>query len=236
VGRPEKAITSSGPVAGLARALRELRARAGSPPYTRLSEWVNYSSAVLAAAAAGDRCPTWDVTKTFIQACGGDPDDVRPLWEQADHAQREARHAERVGNVSVMSRRKQAGRRGTAPDPWKATTPAGYIHLLRALRAWGGNPGVREVDFVGRPSWGGRWLSSSSFYEALSERRPTLPPLKIVQALVEVCGSDVAQWTQAWQALSLAEFEKANPAPAELSEETAADATVHALRPRGNAG
>jgi hypothetical protein len=83
---------------------------------------------------------------------------------------------------------------------------------------------------------GGRWLSSSSFYDALSERRSALPPLRFVRALVTACGGDVAQWAQAWQALSLAEFEKANPAPAEPSEETTADATVHALRPRGSAG
>ena len=135
-----------------------------------------------------------------------------------------------------MSRRKPAGRRAAEPDPWKATTTAGYIHLLRALRAWGGNPGVQAVDLAGRPAAGGRWLSSSSFYDALSERRSALPPLRLVRALVTACGGDVAQWAQAWQALSLAEFEKANPAPAELSEETTADATVHALRPSGSAG
>ena len=161
---------------------------------------------------------------------------MRPLWEEADRAERAARHAERLGNVSPMPRRKQAERRAAAPDPWKATTTAGYIHLLRALRAWGGNPGLRAVDLAGRTVGGIRWLSSSSFYDALSERRPTLPPLRIVQALVTACKGDIVQWTQAWQALSLAEWEKANPAPAELAEETAADATVHTLRQHGNAG
>ena len=29
-------------------------------------------------------------------------------------------------------------------------TMAGYIHLLRALRAWGGNPGLQAVDLAGR--------------------------------------------------------------------------------------
>jgi hypothetical protein len=236
VGRPEKPITGTGPVADLARALRELRARAGNPPYKRLSFPTNYSPAVLAAAANGNGCPTWDVTRSLVQACGGKPADVQPLWEKADHAARAARHAERHGNVSPMPRRKQAELRAAAPDPWKATTAAGYIHLLRALRAWGGNPGLRAVDLAGRPPGGGRWLSSSSFYDALNERRPGLPPLRIVQALVTACEGDVVQWTQAWQALSLAEWEKANPAPAELAEETAADATVHTLRQHGNAG
>lgn len=236
MGRPEKPIAGKGPVADLARALRELRARAGTPAYKRLSTRTNYSNAVLAAAAAGNRCPTWDVTRSLVQACDGDPAEVRPLWEQADLAERAARHAERLGNVSPMPRRKQAERRAAAPDPWKATTTAGYIHLLRALRAWGGNPGHQAVDLAGRSAAGGRWLSSSSFYDALSERRPTLPPLRLVQALVTACGGDIVQWTQAWQALSLAEFERANPAPAEMAEETTADATVHTLRQRGNAG
>lgn len=236
MGRPEKPIDGSGPVAVLARALRDLRARAGSPSYKHLAGLTNYSSAVLAAATGGNRRPSWDVTRSLVQACDGDPADVRPLWEQADRAQLAARHTDRLGNVSPISRRKQAGRRAAAPDPWKATTTAGYIHLLRALRAWGGNPGVQAVDLAGRSTSGGRWLSSSSFYDALSKHRSALPPLKFVQALVTACGGDVAQWTQAWQALSLAEFEKANPAPAELSEETTADATVHALRPHGTAG
>jgi hypothetical protein len=236
VGRPEKPITGSGPVADLARALRELRARAGNPPYKRLSVATNYSSAVLAAAANGNKCPTWDATRSFVEACGGDPAGVRPLWERADHAERAARHAERLGNVSPMPRRRQAGRRAAAPDPWKATTPAGYIHLMRALRAWGGNPGLGAVDLAGRPAGGGRWLSSSSFYDALNERRPALPPLRIVQALVTACKGDIIQWTQAWQALSLAEFEKANPAPEELAEEATAEATVHTLRRHGTAG
>ena len=154
VGRPEKPIAGKGPVADLARALRELRARAGTPAYKRLSTRTNYSNAVLAAAAAGNRCPTWDVTRSLVQACDGDPADVRPLWEQADLAERAARHAERLGNVSPMPRRKQAERRAAAPDPWKATTTAGYIHLLRALRAWGGNPGHQAVDLAGRSAAG----------------------------------------------------------------------------------
>ena len=235
MGRPEKPITGDGPVADLARALRELRARAGNPPYKHLAGQANYSNAVLAAAAAGNRCPTWDVTRSLVQACGSDPAAVLPLWEAADRAERAARHAERLGTVSPMPRRKQPGR-AAAPDPWKATTPAAYIHQLRALRAWGGNPGRQAVDLAGRPPGGSRWLSSSTFYDALSERRPTLPPLKVVQALVTACGGDAAQWTQAWQALSLAEFEKANPAPAELADETTAGATVHTLRPHTNTG
>jgi hypothetical protein len=51
-----------------------------------------------------------------------------------------------------------------------------------------------------------------------------------VQALVRACGADIAQWTQAWQVLSLAEFEKANPAPTELAAGSPVDATVHPLR------
>jgi hypothetical protein len=236
MGRPERPITGKGPVADLARALRNLRARAGNPPYKDLAWLANYSAAVLADAAGGTKCPTWEATWSLVQACGGDPADVRPLWEKADRDERAARHAKRLGNVSTIPRRKQAEHRAAAPDPWKATTTAGYIHLLRALRAWGGNPGCQEVDLAGRVAGGGRWLSSSSFYDALAERRTTLPPLRFVRALVTACKGDVVQWVQAWQALSLAEFEKANPAPAELAEETTADATVHPLTPRGTTG
>lgn len=235
MGRPEKAVAGTGPVAELALALRELRARAGGPSYKVLSGRASFSPAVLAAAAAGNRCPTLEVTEAFARACGARPESVRRLWEAADREERAARHAERLGNVSSMPYRRQAERRGAAPDPWKAVTTAGYIHLLGALRAWGGNPGPRAVDLAGRPPGGGRWLSSSSFYDALSERRRALPPLRFVEALAEACGGNVVQWSLAWRALSVAEFERAHPAPAGLAAE-GADATVHVLRAGGGAG
>jgi DivIVA domain-containing protein len=97
------------------------------------------------------------------------------------------------------------------PDPWAACTPEEYVHQLRALRAWGGNPSVREV-YAHAPE-PGFYSSRSAFYDALSPRRTSLPPLKFVQMLVRACDADVEEWVSAWRALSLSEFEKANPSP-----------------------
>jgi hypothetical protein len=85
--RPENKITWDGPVADLAHALRELRMRAGRPTYRKMAENTHYSASVLAAAAAGNRCPTWQVVEAFIQACGGDEEAIwRSLWAQAHKA------------------------------------------------------------------------------------------------------------------------------------------------------
>jgi hypothetical protein len=71
MARPEKAITSEGPVADLAIALRELRKRAGNPPYKCLAELASYSRAHLSDAARGNTCPAWEVVEAFARGMRG---------------------------------------------------------------------------------------------------------------------------------------------------------------------
>ncbi|WP_441247003.1 helix-turn-helix domain-containing protein [Kitasatospora sp. McL0602] len=79
MGRQEQELDSrEGPLAHFACELRELRRRAGSPPYRRLAADTNYSASTLAAAAAGHRLPSDAVLAAFVTACGGDPAE----WEQ----------------------------------------------------------------------------------------------------------------------------------------------------------
>ncbi|MCO5995311.1 P-loop NTPase fold protein [Actinoallomurus rhizosphaericola] len=70
-----------GPLQQFALALRELRANApGTPTFRELARGANYSASTLAAAAAGRRLPTLDVTLAFVRACGGDVDEWRDRW------------------------------------------------------------------------------------------------------------------------------------------------------------
>ncbi|GAA2805497.1 hypothetical protein GCM10010452_37820 [Crossiella cryophila] len=53
--------------------LRELRRRAGNPPYRLLAERARFSRTVLADAARGHRQPTLPVTLAYAKACGANP-------------------------------------------------------------------------------------------------------------------------------------------------------------------
>lgn len=79
MGRHEQPLDPGhGPLARFACDLRDLRRRAGSPPYRELATRTHYSASTLAAAAAGHRLPGAAVLAAFVGACGGDPED----WEQ----------------------------------------------------------------------------------------------------------------------------------------------------------
>ncbi|GAA1944619.1 helix-turn-helix domain-containing protein [Kitasatospora viridis] len=79
MGRQEQPLDAGdGPLARFALDLRELRRRAGSPPYRRLAALANYSASTLAEAAAGRRLPSDVVLAAFVTACGGDPQE----WER----------------------------------------------------------------------------------------------------------------------------------------------------------
>ncbi|MFF0574749.1 nSTAND1 domain-containing NTPase [Streptosporangium saharense] len=61
--------------------LRELRERAGGPPYRLLARRAHYSVATLSGAAAGRKLPSLAVTLAYVDACGGDG----AWWERHWH-------------------------------------------------------------------------------------------------------------------------------------------------------
>jgi hypothetical protein len=244
MARPEKPITGDGPVADLARALRAARVQAGTPSYKELARKAFGSASVLAEAASGQRCPSWHVVESFGAACDADLKSLRSLWIKADKSDRAGRRAAHRSQSPELATVRRLPRTPTSdppsmdpravrgPDPWVARTPQEYVHQLRALRAWGGNPGVREV-YAHAPV--PRFYSSrSTFYAALNSKRTSMPPLAFVEMLVRACRADVGEWVSAWRILSLREFEKANPSPISSDLEvpspgSAQDATVRAL-------
>jgi hypothetical protein len=226
MARPERPVEGTGPVADLARELRKVRSRAGNPGYRQLSGTAQYSKETLSAAARGEECPSWDVTKAFANACdptGTEARRLRYLWQRADRADRRRR---------APARRSAAGRdggmalQGSAvtdgpPQPDPEGIAAEYVYQLRALRAWAGNPGRMETR-----QRLGQYLPSSTMYDAISPRRTTLPALRTVTLIVMSCLNDedaVEEWVTAWRAISVREFTAANPRPsAEPTEGTRA--------------
>jgi hypothetical protein len=81
IGRPPGPIPQ-GPLAELASGLRALKAKA-TISYATMSARTHYSISILSTAAAGRRLPSWEATKQYVLACGGSPDQWRPVWTKA---------------------------------------------------------------------------------------------------------------------------------------------------------
>lgn len=213
--RPEKPITGDGPVAELALQLRALRDRAGLT-HRELAAAANFSASVLADAAAGVRAPSEAVLKAFVTGCGADPERLLPLWEQARRQDAASRKKQRGPRARAQpAQRPATGTAGPArpredsrtatynrpPDPWSADTPAAYVRQLRALRAWAGQPGHKEIARSAP-------LPSSTMYDALNPNRTSLPGLAVVRSIVIGCGGDLEAWSAAWRRLMYEELEQ----------------------------
>ncbi|MER7706393.1 hypothetical protein ABTX81_26295 [Kitasatospora sp. NPDC097605] len=98
------------------------------------------------------------------------------------------------------------------PDPGGATTPQEFVGRLRAVKAWCGDPSLRELERR-------TGLPRSTLSGDLSPRRSRLPPLERVLALTTALGvpaEELARWQSAWQRIQVRQrsTEPAEPAPA----------------------
>lgn len=123
--RPERPVEGTGPLADLVRELRRIRQSAGTPGYRELSAAASFSRETLSAAARGEQCPTWAVTKAFADACdpaGDESRKLRHLWERADRAShRKKTRARRPAPVPAQAAR--AGRPSPVSDGARSRTP-----------------------------------------------------------------------------------------------------------------
>ncbi|MFD9871043.1 XRE family transcriptional regulator [Streptomyces niveus] len=78
--RPLDAV--NGPLPEFAEGLRQLRRKAGNPPYRELAELAHYSISTLSSAAAGQRLPTLAVTLAYVRACDGDAGEWERRWRE----------------------------------------------------------------------------------------------------------------------------------------------------------
>jgi hypothetical protein len=222
MARPERPVPGEGPLADLARELRRIREQASNPGYRELAAKASFSRETLAAAARGEECPTWEVVKAFADACdptGAATRRLRSLWQKASPTGSNGRRRRSSSRRSPVAADKPApaSRPSLAdpPRPDPAGTAAEYAYQLRALRAWAGNLGYKELL-----SWHGRrrlTMGRTAFYEVLSPQRTTLPRLDLVRQLLAVYlddNAEVNEWVSAWRAISHREFTEANPRPA----------------------
>ncbi|MFJ6386863.1 XRE family transcriptional regulator [Streptomyces sp. NPDC091972] len=93
-----------GPLLELAAGLRQLRRKAGNPPYRELAEQAHYSISTLSSAASGQRLPTLAVTLAYVRACDGDLAEWERRWqetaEQLGEAYTEPAPVEESGRAS----------------------------------------------------------------------------------------------------------------------------------------
>ncbi len=81
MARPETPINpGGGPLAEFAVELRRLRKHAGVT-YRQLAQRAHCSPSALCQAASGRKLPTWEVTRGFVEGCGGDQQQWRDHWQ-----------------------------------------------------------------------------------------------------------------------------------------------------------
>lgn len=71
----------AGPIAEFAHALWELRRSADDPAFRQMAHQAHTTHTSLSRASKGKTFPTWEVTRAYVLACGGDIDEWRPRWE-----------------------------------------------------------------------------------------------------------------------------------------------------------
>uniref|UniRef100_UPI003F4930B3 hypothetical protein n=1 Tax=Amycolatopsis sp. CA-293810 TaxID=3239926 RepID=UPI003F4930B3 len=187
MGRSEKPISGEGPLADFARRLRTARAEAGMPTYRSMQTRANYSHAVLAQAAGGDKLPSWEVTKAYLQAltARGEGDRFElARWEtyHDEVARTLANLARKTGETTTVTPGGAVGgpsTRGrpvvaehatpeqTLPQPETVRTYEDLARELNILRITAGSPSFRELAKASH--WG-----ASTLCEVFSgRRRPT---------------------------------------------------------------
>ncbi|MBG7702426.1 helix-turn-helix domain-containing protein [Streptomyces sp. MC1] len=83
MGRRQLPLEGDSPAELFAMRLRKARADSGMTVRV-LARRSGYSASTLSQAESGRRVPTWEVVRTFVQACGEDPAQWRRLWESAN--------------------------------------------------------------------------------------------------------------------------------------------------------
>lgn len=109
------------------------------------------------------------------------------------------------------------------PSPEQVETVADYVLALRARRAWGGSPSLRDLQRR-------TGLARSTIADALDHRRKRLPALELVVSVLkalDVTPAELECWTQSWRRIQTA-------APLPTTTTAAAVAAPDTLAPPGS--
>jgi transcriptional regulator with XRE-family HTH domain len=214
MARPEKPVSpGNGPLSAFALGLRDLRRRAGGISYRQLSERANFSQSALSEAAAGNRLPTWEVAKAYVEACGGDTQEWRKKWEDArnpwcarDWQELYVRRTKELDKRLALDPQHTTWRATKdsiipeKPDPRNINTVPQLVDSMNRLHIWYGKPSLRKLAARNHS------FAVSTLSDALRDR-DRLPSFKLVTAFAQACGepSDlVEQWRNAWRRVALA--------------------------------
>ncbi|MFY1650713.1 NBR1-Ig-like domain-containing protein [Solwaraspora sp. WMMB762] len=125
--------------AQFAKELRQLRALAGNPSFRRMAgRSGRISHTTLHEAATGNRFPSWETTREYIHACGGDETQWRARWERCAQAGPLRPASRPVAEVEPAGGHGPTAEPGPAAplplrSPRRVLTVAGALILLAVL-------------------------------------------------------------------------------------------------------
>lgn len=221
VARPEKPISRDhGPLSEFALGLRELRQQAGGISYRELSRRTHFSASVLSEAASGNRLPSLQVTKAFVEACQGDTDAWEKRWNDTQKSNslprsvadwqriyiERARHLSQDSRLTVDPHSTTLKATGDSvlperPNPQAISTTAQLVEAMNRLHIWYGKPALRKLA-----SKRGAF-AASTLSEALRHGE-RLPSYRLVVAFAEACGESsdlIEEWKNAWRRIVFGE-------------------------------
>ena len=151
MGRKLKPITDRGPVGEHAQKLRDRRVPGRS--YRAMADKCNFSHSVLADAAAGERFPTWAVTRGFLTACDADQAEILE-WEKdwKAYEQRVLQLETQLGVAAVGATQRLrhiqpdvAGADTCKPHPENVNTYLDLRYEIQVLKIRAGDPALRPL-------------------------------------------------------------------------------------------
>jgi WD40 repeat protein/transcriptional regulator with XRE-family HTH domain len=207
MARPEIPIDPrTGPLAEFAVEVRQLRARA-DVTYRELAQRAHCSASALSQAASGRRLPTWEVTRAFVEGCGGNQQQWQVRWQavaaeigvDSNTTTSPRRDDDEAAAPSDSSDLRENLPSGDMPALGSITSPQDFHLALRALRTQAGNPSLRDLSVLARKH-GDHILPRSTLADALT-RTDRLPSLDIVEAFLSACdvpAAEVDDWKSVW--------------------------------------
>lgn len=179
--------SATGPIADLARELRELRAEAGFT-YEEMVPLARYGKTALSTADTGKRLPSRAVVVAYAAACGGDPEYFGRRWDEVAEAVGDPRRHRMAPRRKRTQTPVRPARPETPPDPVGVETVEEFRHRLWLLKVWSGLSYRTlniEADLLGFR------LARSTIGDTLAKNRGRprrLPDASFVEALVRACG------------------------------------------------
>lgn len=207
MGRPRKPILTTGPTADMARRLRLLQDRR-QYNIRQLSEAAGYSIATLSDAMGGEKLPSWPVTRSIVEACGGNVDDWYERWALAEqHNIIKGRGRLRSGLsthdiLTVVA--------GPPPvPPGDVDTIEDFMKHLHRVRIWAGYPPVREIARRAE-------VPTTTMQDFIAhKKKDALPSIHKVFEYLKGCGVSsgevFAEWHFHWKRLARIHFEPSAP-------------------------